>query len=780
MIKLLRQYWQKILSTKGIDAVPQDNDLNLNSAFHSTPKCSTVTPPLRSALSAPTLSSRSPRRFVWMAGGLVVVLGTGFLVVPKVIEQVEQWQQAQQLAAYEQEQHRASTVLQLVKLSPEKRAAKLRAIAAQPQPSLERSRARYLLAVDLLNRYEGGPAVQWLADLELDYPVMAPYILLKRGRGYELSNAMIQAQESWQAIIERYPDSPVALTALTLLGKTDHQYWQAAQARFPNDPRLATLLHQQLQHQPRSLDIMRQILQIAPAHAVTATVRDRLLKNQAQQLTAQDWQAIGDSFWYQGQYAKAIPAYQQAVATPQTLYRLARAQQLQNQKALAKAGYQKLIQTFPQVKESAQALQRLAQLSAPPEAITYLRQLQRQFPAEAPQALLKEADLLAKSDPAHAAQARQILLKRYSQSDAAAQLRWQIASQFAKTGRIQEAWQWAQQLAQQNPESSLAPKAIFWIGKWAQLLNRPNEAKAALKHVLAGYPYSYYAWRSATLLGLPVGDFQTVRFLQPTALLPDVRPLPPAGSSLFKELYRLGQDEAALMVFEAEVGRRQDQQNSDQTTIAEDFTFGLLQLAQRQYLKGISQILSLRQAANTPSSQKDWQSLRKQPEYWQALFPLPYQGLIFEWSAKRKVNPLLVGALIRQESRFEKEIRSPVGATGLMQIMPATAEWIAPQLKLKTYALTNPKDNIRMGTWYMDYTHDIYDNNSALAIASYNAGPGNVAKWLKEIPSDDLDVFIENIPFAETKGYVEAVFSNYWNYLRIYDPATRALLEKST
>lgn len=756
----------------------QDDSLNPNSERNPAPRRSAATQPLPPPEPEPRLSSFPPQRWVWIAGICCLTLGGLILALPKGVEQLEQWQQAEQIEAYEQEQHQASTVLQLVKLPPQKRAAKLQAIAAQPEPSLERSRARYLLAVDLLERYEGGPAVQWLTDLELDYPVMAPYILLKRGRGYELSNETIKAQESWQEIVEKYPDSPVALTAMTLLGKADHQYWQAALTRFPNDPRLAVVLHQQLQHQPQSLDLMRQILQIAPAHAATTGVRDQLLQQQAKQLTPEDWQAVGDSFWRQGQYAKAIPAYQQAVATPQTLYRLARSQQLQDQKAEAIAGYQKLIQTFPQAKETAQALQRLAQLSDPPEAITYLRQLQNQFPKEAPQALLDEAELLAKSDPIHAAQARQALLQRYSSSDAAAELRWQIASHFAKTGKIQEAWQWAQQIAQQNPESSLAPKAIFWIGKWAQQSNRPNDAQAAFKNVLARYPYSYYAWRSAALLGWPVGDFQSVRSLQPTAVLPNVRPLPPAGSSLFKELYRLGQDEAARMVFEAEVSRRQHEQNTDEPTMAEAFTFGLLQLTQRQYLKGINQILSLREAADTPAERKDWQALRQQPEYWQALFPLPYQGLIFEWSAKRKLNPLLVGALIRQESRFEKEIRSPVGATGLMQVMPDTAKWIAPKIKLKTYSLTNPKDNIKLGTWYLDHTHDTYGNNSALAIASYNAGPGNVAKWLKELPREDIDVFIESIPFPETKGYVEAVFSNYWNYLRIYDPTTQALLKK--
>jgi soluble lytic murein transglycosylase len=113
-----------------------------------------------------------------------------------------------------------------------------------------------------------------------------------------------------------------------------------------------------------------------------------------------------------------------------------------------------------------------------------------------------------------------------------------------------------------------------------------------------------------------------------------------------------------------------------------------------------------------------------------------------------------------------------------MQVMPSTAAWIAPQIKLKNYALSNPMDNVNLGTWYFDHTHKTYSNNSALAVASYNAGPGSVAKWLQQYQGSDPDGFVEKIPFAETKGYVESVFSNYWNYLRIYDPDIAQLLSR--
>jgi soluble lytic murein transglycosylase len=93
-----------------------------------------------------------------------------------------------------------------------------------------------------------------------------------------------------------------------------------------------------------------------------------------------------------------------------------------------------------------------------------------------------------------------------------------------------------------------------------------------------------------------------------------------------------------------------------------------------------------------------------------------------------------------------------------MQVMPGTGSWIAEKIQLKQYNLENPDDNIKLGTWFLDYTHQEYNNNSMLAVASYNAGPGNVSEWVTKYGFSDPDAFIEVIPFAETKGYVEAVF----------------------
>jgi soluble lytic murein transglycosylase len=112
-----------------------------------------------------------------------------------------------------------------------------------------------------------------------------------------------------------------------------------------------------------------------------------------------------------------------------------------------------------------------------------------------------------------------------------------------------------------------------------------------------------------------------------------------------------------------------------------------------------------------------------------------------------------------------------------MQVMPSTAEWIKGKAGLESYDLNNPTDNVKLGTWYLDYTHSEYDDHSLFAVASYNAGPGNVAKWIDQGGYVDADDFAEKIPFPETKGYVRSVFGGYWNYLRLYDPAIAAQVE---
>jgi soluble lytic murein transglycosylase len=706
---------------------------------------------------------------------LVALLGSVWLT-PRVISWLQAWTHRESIAdkILQEDPDRASTVLTLVALPRDQRQAQLKALAAAEKPSLERSRARYLLAADYIQKFEGGAALRQLEGLEQEYPVMVPQILLKRGRAYELTNETEKAQETWQTLLKTYPNSPVAVEALYYLGKYHPQYWEQAIAQFPQHPRTQEIIRDRLQENPKQPQLLLLLARYAPEAPGSNTIRDRLVKEYSSQLKPADWEMIARGYWQQQDYPKAVQAYAKATHTPETFYRLARGLQIQGKKEQAIAAYQKLIAAFPKAEETGLALRRLASLSPPQEAIAYLDRAIAQFPKEAPQALVEKAKRLeGLNSKASAAKALQTLLTQYAQSDTAAEYRWKVAKKWADKGDRVKAWQWAQPITQNNPDSNLAPKAAFWVGKWAQQLSRQQDAKTAFEHVIGRYPQSYYAWRSAVHLGWNVGDFTNVRQMSPAVIKPDTRFTPPAGSDLFKELYRLGEDADALRLFQAEIGDRKE------LTVAEVFTQSLFKLKQGKNLQAINQILALKDR-DEPQDKQQWQSLRQTPQYWYVLFPFPFEETILDWSRQRQLNPLLVTSLIRQESRFEPEIRSPVGAVGLMQVMPATGQWVADKINLNKYSLTNPNDNVNLGTWYLDHTHQEYDNNSLLAVASYNAGPGNVAQWIQKYGLDDSDTFVEKIPFNETKGYVESVFGNYWNYLRLYNPDISRLFSQFT
>jgi len=152
-------------------------------------------------------------------------------------------------------------------------------------------------------------------------------------------------------------------------------------------------------------------------------------------------------------------------------------------------------------------------------------------------------------------------------------------------------------------------------------------------------------------------------------------------------------------------------------------------------------------------------------------YPFPHRELVQEHSLKYQIDPLLAIAVIRTESRFYAEARSRAGARGLMQIMPETGEWIARQLKLPDYTedkLFQPEYNIHMGIWYLSYLQKSFGGNIPQMLAAYNSGDTKVRKWLDEEIWSGSEYNLEQIPYEETRKYVERVLFNYRVYQRIY------------
>lgn len=708
-----------------------------------------------------------------------LMLGLGLCVLLGVAVPVTMWmglsEQPKQVESQKPKAVKNSEVLPLALLPPESRRSQLEALA-NGEASADRNRARYLLAADAIVARRGVEAVQWLESLEADYPMMAPMVALQRARAWELTGDKNQAQQAWQQLLEKYPQAPMAAEALYMLGKGDalgleapkrqqNTYWDRAIASFPSHPRTVDIAEARLEQNPNQPQLRLLLAKHGLHLPDLVAYLDRLVNSSyAAQLTPADWETIAFAYWEKQEYGKGALAYAKAPRTAQNAYRAARGLQIDGKKVEAIAAYKRLISEFPDSEDTAEGLMRLAKILEPKEAIAYLDIVRKNFPKRAGEALWERSKMLEQLGSASSAvQARKSVLTQHSSSEAAAQLRWRKAQESAASGDLAEARRWAKELRQKNPDSEEAAEASFWRGKWAIRLGKEKEAQEDFEYVLTHHPESYFAWRAAVYLGWNVGDFTTVRQLQPEVVKPSRRELLPAGEEVLQELYLLAQDQDAWTLWQVEFTNRM------QPTVPEQFTDGVIRLGVGDNLDGIFMLSSLAWRSQ-PEEQSQYKKLSQQPAYWQALYPFPYKDLILKWATHRQLNPLLVTGLIRQESRFTPKIKSWAGAVGLMQVLPETAKWRAATMQVKEYDLENPDDNINFGTEFLDYTHKEYSNNSMLAVASYNAGPGAVADWLKRFGFQDPDEFAQKIPFPETNDYIRKVFGNYWNYLRLYNP----------
>ena len=661
-------------------------------------------------------------------------------------------------------------------LQPADQRADALAQYAQGRDALSQHRARYLLALDLIAANQGGSAIPLLDGLAVEYPAMAPYILLAQAQAQTAAGQADAAQATQERLLTEYIDDPAVAPLLYALGQQDSTRWDELLQRFPDHPKSVDVAHQRLVEDPNRADALPLLLTVARAGLHHPSVGDVLLrlKNQfADQLQPEDWQTVGFGLWRRDVYAEAGPAYAQAPPSPRNLYRAARGLQIGRQRDRAITLYNQLNQQFPEAPETATGLLRLTLSLSDEQSLGVLDQVIARFPDRAAEAMLKRAEILAKLNSAASAQAtREAILKDYSASDAAAQIRLTNARNAAQQGDLAMAVSWGRDALKHSPDGEDSAEAGFWAGKWATDLGQTDIAQTLWEQVIATHPESYFAWRSAVHLGWDVGDFTTVRDKMP-AIAPLTRRSPlPTGSDTLKELYILGQDQAAWERWQTEYVNRQD------PSVPERFVDGLMRQTQGDYIDGIFQVASLAWV-DEPEEIAAFQTLKQKPDYWHGVYPFPFADLIQTWSAQRQINPLLVLALIRQESRFMPRIQSVAGAAGLMQVMPATAQWIKDrEPTITSYDITDPHDSIKLGTWYLDYTHREYGNNSMLAMASYNAGPGNVANWINRGGFKNDDDFADKIPFPETRGYIQSVFGNYWNYLRLYDPTIAAQVEK--
>jgi soluble lytic murein transglycosylase len=155
----------------------------------------------------------------------------------------------------------------------------------------------------------------------------------------------------------------------------------------------------------------------------------------------------------------------------------------------------------------------------------------------------------------------------------------------------------------------------------------------------------------------------------------------------------------------------------------------------------------------------------------QLAHPLYYRELVEAEASEYGFDPLVLFALMRQESLFEPSITSVADARGLAQVIPPTGEWIADRIGGADWEADDlwlPFVSVPFGAYYLDVQLASFDEQIIPALVAYNAGPGNARKWLNAAP--DMDMFVETMAYSEPRRYVRSIYDNYYQYRRLYGP----------
>ena len=153
------------------------------------------------------------------------------------------------------------------------------------------------------------------------------------------------------------------------------------------------------------------------------------------------------------------------------------------------------------------------------------------------------------------------------------------------------------------------------------------------------------------------------------------------------------------------------------------------------------------------------------------IYPIHYSDLIEKYANEYEIDPYLVAAIIKNESKFDPNAVSKKDAKGLMQIAPVTGEWASEKLNIQNYSedmLFDPELNIKIGVWYLNILKNEFSENIEVMIAGYNAGNGNVKKWLNNSEYSKDGKRLDKIPFSETQIYQKKVLRDYKIYRKIY------------
>ena len=329
-------------------------------------------------------------------------------------------------------------------------------------------------------------------------------------------------------------------------------------------------------------------------------------------------------------------------------------------------------------------------------------------------------------------------------------------------------------------DQELRARLITWMGLAAKQAGQLEQADVFWQEAVRVAPDSYYGLRGADLL-------QHTMPRLPSGLSPEVVGMPVTRQEWDELLAWIASWTGLTATMDATTDERVLELDALERLGWSDEVNLSLQGLQQAIKNNPRDILQLAEATTewNASSATIWCAQRlvrlareagatEPPEALRRLaYPALYSRLVGQYAEHYDLDPLLMLALMRQESLFDPNARSYAGALGLAQIMPETGKWIASQIGPEDYGedlLLRPYLNLQYSAWYLDLLLNLYDRDWVAALVAYNAGPGNLKNWTNGEPIADHDLFYETLPSEQAQDYVRLIYEQYSWYRKLYRP----------
>ena len=328
---------------------------------------------------------------------------------------------------------------------------------------------------------------------------------------------------------------------------------------------------------------------------------------------------------------------------------------------------------------------------------------------------------------------------------------WKIGWRAYKNQQYGETVRVFEEAAANFPRSDYRPPWLYWSARAHEAMREPALAEARYALVTADYQNSYYGRLAGRRL-------DTAR-IQNSAEPPTEPVSLPANEAVVRTLL-------SVELYDQALDELHYAQKMWGDSSAIQATIGWIYYKRGELRTGINVMKRAYPQYLAAGGEK------LPPELLKVLFPINYWPLIKRYSNEHQLDPYVVAALIAQESTFTADVKSAANAYGLMQLLPSTGRQYAKALHLPKFSLgmlTTAETNIKMGTAYLaDLVKQF--GGTHFALATYNAGPSRIAKWIAQKPGFERDEFIDDIPFPETQNYVKRILGTAEDYRRLYGP----------